>query len=446
MKKKSVSTKGKAVKSASKKLGFGLSSRAKRSRPQPINYMLSAVAANPGLISLAAGLVDYETLPTEHIAELVGEVMKTPKSSQLAMQYGSTEGLTQLRQALLEHLASLDDVAVDHWKADAGNIVVTNGSQQLLFILADVLVDPGDIVITAWPSYFVYTCVLESLGANVRCLEMDENGILPDSLEALLTDLEQAGQLPKVKIVYVTSYHQNPTGITLSADRRERMLEIVKKFSKHHRILLIEDAAYRELTFEGQAPPSIKKYDRDNKYVALLQTFSKPFAPGFKTGYGLLPSDLVEAVLNQKGNQDFGSANLCQHMLYAAISKGLYHKHVDVLRKNYKKKAHAMLDALNKHLGDFFPGKTHWTIPLGGLYVYLKLPKNIDTGVKGKLFKKALAEGVMYVPGEFCYGPDPARKIPNNMMRLTFGVAGIKEIQEGVARLAKAIKAVAAGK
>lgn len=432
--------------SAQKALGFGLSARARRSRPQPINYMLSVVLDKPNLISLAAGLVDYETLPTDHVAELVGELTKTPKSAQTALQYGSTEGLTQLRQMLLQHLASLDGVPTSHWKATPDNIVVTNGSQQLLFILADVLIDPGDIIITAWPSYFVYTCVLESLGATIRCLEMDDNGIIPDSLEALLAELDRTGQLPKVKVVYVTSYHQNPTGITLSADRRERVLEIVKKYSRHHRILLIEDAAYRELTFEGDTPPSIKKYDRDNQYVALLQTFSKPFAPGFKTGYGLLPGDLVDAVLNQKGNQDFGSANLCQHMLLTALQKGLYYKHVEKLRKNYHKKAHTMLEALKKHLGDFFPGQTKWTIPMGGLYVYLTLPQHIDTGLKSDLFKKALDEGVLYLPGEFCYGPDPARKIPTNRIRLTFGVAGMKDISEGVARLARAIKAVAAEK
>src|SRR5690606_11457796 len=137
----------------------------------------------------------------------------------------------------------------------------------------DILVEPGDIVITEWPSYFVYAVALESFGAEVRCVEMDEDGMIPEKLDALLAELAVADQLHRVKIVYTCDYHQNPTGITLSAERRPQVLEIVKRYSTQHRILLLEDAAYRELTYSGDAPPSIKRFDADNQFVALAQTF-----------------------------------------------------------------------------------------------------------------------------------------------------------------------------
>jgi len=216
----------------------------------------------------------------------------------------------------------------------ADDIVVTTGSQQMLFMLTDLIIDPGDIVITEWPSYFVFTGTLESAGAQVRCVDIDDQGMIPEKLDALLAQLTESGDLPRVKMVYTCDYHQNPTGITLSTERRPQILDIVKRYSQHPnadgRILLLEDAAYRELTFEGDPPPSIKKFDTTNEYVALLQTFSKPFSPGLKTGYGLLPQGLVEPVLLQKGNHDFGSNNLSQHLVLAAMKQGVYAEHVDV--------------------------------------------------------------------------------------------------------------------
>ncbi len=191
-------------------------------------------------------------------------------------------------------------------------------------------------------------------------------------------------------------------------------------------------------------PPSTKSYDRNHDFVALTQTFSKPFAPGVKTGYTLLPDDLVEPVLLQKGNHDFGSVNFCQHMLLSAMQEGLYHKHLADLRRRYTAKRDAMLAALDEHLGNGNFGDVKWTRPTGGLYVYLTLPESIDTGRDGKLFARALEEGVLYVPGEFCFGPDPTRKAPHNTMRLCYGKESIEKVVTGIERLAKAVKAVSA--
>ena len=419
---------------------FAFSVRARRAKAQPISFLMAQGLENPDLISLAAGLVDYDTLPAAEAARLAGEMLADAPAARAALQYGTTQGLETLRKTLLAHVARLDGWQPDQMNLTAADVVVTGGSQQLLFILSDVLVDPGDIVITSWPSYFVYTGTLEALGAEVRCVDMDAEGMVGESLEALLSHLADAGDLPRVKIVYIVSYHQNPTGITLAERRRGQIAGIVRKYSRDHRILLLEDAAYRELTFEGRAPGSMKRFDPRNEYVAVLQTFSKPFAPGLRTGYGLLPRDLVEPVILQKGNHDFGSASFCQHLLARAMDEGVYARHTAELCRSYAAKRDVMLAALDEHFGGL-PGCT-WTRPSGGLYVFLALDEHVDAGGDGALFKRAVEEGVLYVPGEYCYGPDPTRRAPRNTIRLSYGVCAPEQIRAGVAALARAIRAV----
>lgn len=444
---------------------FRFSQRACRTTEQPISYLMAAAVEQPGLISLAAGLVDYETLPGPQAAELLSDLLRDTARSRIALQYGTTQGLADLRQTVLEHMARLDGVSSDDLAASPDDVVISTGSQQLLFTITDVLVDPGDIVITERPTYFVYTGVLRTIGADVRAVDMDEQGMDPAALDETLGRIAREGNLSRVKIVYLCDYHQNPTGLTLAAGRRKAILEIVKRYSAEHRILLLEDAAYRELTYQegsglearglrsdsvpsqasglepqsSTAPPSIKSFDRENRYVALLQTFSKPFAPGVKTGYGLLPRDLVEAVLLQKGNHDFGSANLCQHLLLAAMKRGIYDEHVKVLCDHYATKRDAMLEALDERLGDL--DGAHWTRPSGGLYVWLTLPERFDTSRDGALFSRAIAEGVLYVPGIYCFPDTEQRPAPRSTMRLSFGVSTADQIRQGIARLARAIKA-----
>jgi len=336
-------------------------------------------------------------------------------------------------------VASLDGLTVDQLNATPENVIISSGSQQLLFILSDIFIDPGNIVIMAWPSYYVYTGTLQSMGAEVRTVEMDEAGIRTDDLENVLQSLAAEGKLQKVKILYLQTYHQNPTGLTLSAERRPIVVDLVKKYSTNHKILILEDAACRELTYEGQQLPSIKKYDPTNEFVLVTHTFSKTFAPGVRTGYALLPNDLVKPFMLQKGNHDFGSGSFCQHLLLAAMKKGVYQKHLAALCTRYTAKRDAMLEALEENLGGP-SGTIRWHKPSGGLYVYLTFPETIDTGQDGQLFQAALNEGVLYLPGEFCFGPDPTRRTPRNTMRLCFGKVSIEQIRQGIVRLAKAIQ------
>jgi 2-aminoadipate transaminase len=269
---------------------------------------------------------------------------------------------------------------------------------------------------------------------------MDEHGMDVDALEGLLDRLEAAGELPRVKLIYTVDYYQNPTGLTLGEARRPRLVELAKRFSKSGRILVLEDAAYRELRYTGGDLVSVKRFDEENRYVIYTGTFSKPCAPGLKTGFALLPRELVAPVLHLKSNHDFGSTNLAQHVIDRLMASGAYARHVGKLRAVYREKRDAMLRALEAEFGGV-PG-VRWTEPAGGLYVWLTFPEGVDAGPGGPLVAAALGAGVLYVPGEFGHVPDGAGRVPRNEARLSFGVADPAEIAEGVRRLRAAYTTV----
>jgi 2-aminoadipate transaminase len=263
-----------------------------------------------------------------------------------------------------------------------------------------------------------------------------------DLLDQRLSELDAAGELERVKLLYVCSYFDNPTGLTLSAQRRRDVMGVVQRWRKKHHFYVLEDAAYRDLVINPEDDvPSMKMLDEDNSLVILAQTFSKPLAPGLKTGYGFLPDDLLGPVMNQKGSHDFGSANLCQHIIHRLLASGEADRHIEVLREAYRAKRDAMLEALAEHLGDLkAAGQVDWTEPGGGLYVWLTLPEAINTDLKESLFQRCLEAGVLYVPGGFCFFAEPGRPVPQNHIRLSFGVPSVDENREGVRRLAQAIR------
>lgn len=411
---------------------LALSAKALRTVEPPISDLMARALQTPGLISFAAGLVDEETLPAAAARTVCRRVLATPACARAALQYGTTLGLKPLREALVEHIAGLEGRSARSMNLSADQILLTTGSQQSLYLVADTLVNPGDIVIAARPSYFVFTGVLSSLGARVLTVPMDDRGMIVSEVDRLLAKLSRTGELARVKFIYCTSYYQNPTGLTLSLSRRRELLAIAQRYSRRHRILIIEDAAYRELRYETNARPlpSIRSMDKTGQYVLLAQTFSKPFAPGLKLGYTAMPPDLLQQVLRQKGNHDFGSANLCQHIALEAMQSGAYAKHVRRLCGHYRRKRDLLLAALRQHL----PRRKdiHWTVPGGGLYVWLTLPDSIDTGGKGELFRRCLEAGVLYVPGEYAFAEQGTR----NQMRLCFGQVQTRQIREGMRRFA----------
>ncbi|MCA9071300.1 MAG: PLP-dependent aminotransferase family protein, partial [Planctomycetaceae bacterium] len=241
------------------------------------------------------------------------------------------------------------------------------------------------------------------------------------------------------------SYFENPSGVSLSADRREQVVEIARRWSKNHRICILEDAAYRELQYDGPTLPSVWSFDKTRDTVIYTQTFSKSFSPGVRVGYGIVPRDLVSPICDRKGNEDFGSANLNQHLMAQVFESGLYYPHVETVRDSYRLKRDTMLQAAEKYFRDI-PGVS-WFQPHGGLYVWMTLPEGVPTGFQSPLFEQAVKiEEVMYVPGELCFAADPQRpeteSRPQNHMRLSFGVQTPKGIDEGMKRLANAVRAI----
>jgi 2-aminoadipate transaminase len=418
----------------------GLSRRAHWAGGEPIaNLLMAKTLAHPELVSLAAGFVDHQTLPVEPTRQALDAIWADSQQARAALQYGTTVGYPPLREAVLERMLKADRRSRREMHVSVDQVVITAGSNQLLFLVSETLLDPGDMVICGAPSYFVYLGTLSSLGARAVGVETDQDGLIPEAVEHELTRREAAGQLRRVKAIYVTTYYDNPSGVTLSVERRAALVEIARRWSRHGKIHVIEDAAYRELRYYGEDTASLRAFDPDGQTVVHAGTFSKSFSPGIRVGWGILPPKLLEPVLAQKGNLDFGSPNLNQHLMASVLRLGLFDPHLQRLRHSYREKIDAILGAADELL-DPIEG-IEWVRPTGGLYVWLRLPEAIDTGLSGPLFDRAVQEGVLYVPGEYCYPKDglPPKK---NRIRLSFGIQSCPSIRRGIEALSRAIRQV----
>jgi 2-aminoadipate transaminase len=418
---------------------LNLSAVSLRTSPPAISRLLQQALETPGLISLAAGFADQESLPVAAAAEAIAGLAQDREEGLRALQYGTTQGDPGLRARLIEHLERNEQVPARTFRGAIERTVVTQGSQQLLYLVAEALVDPGDIVLVESPTYFVFLGVLETRGARVLGVATDRGGMRLDALKATLEEAEARELLGRVKLVYTISEHANPTGVSLAAQRRGPLVDLVREFStrSNHRIFVLEDAAYCGLTFANAEPPSVWRHDSEGETVILARTFSKTFSPGFKLGYGILPESLLGPVLRLKGNQDFGSSQFTQQLVDRLLASGTYEQHVAHLKQVYRRKRDVLLAALAEHFGAL-EGKVSWTRPVGGLFVWLTVPEGLDTGAEGPLFRRALEHGVLYVPGALAFADAPV-PAPRNHARLCFGVPGEADLVEGVRRLARAV-------
>jgi 2-aminoadipate transaminase len=394
--------------------------------------------ARPELISLAAGFVDQQTLPLEATQAAIEHMFVDQQRGQAALQYTTTMGDAVLRELLLERLQSADGAVLSDHDLSVDRVVLTAGSNELLYLLGEILLDESDIVLCPAPSYFVYLGGLANLGARSCGVAVDDHGLIPEALEETLQRLEQSGDLPRVKAIYVCTYYDNPSSLTLAADRRPRIVETARRYSRHGTIYVIEDAVYRDLRYFGPDIPSLLAADADGTTVIHTSSFSKSFSPGLRVGWGILPTALVEPFCNQKGNIDFGSPHFTQQVMAAVLQLGLFDEHLDMLRNSYRHKLEAMLAAIQQHFRPL--SHVRWLPAEGGLYVWMQV-EGVDTGSAGLLFHKALDKGVLYVPGIHCYPleGEPAR---HDMIRLSFGVQPAGRIREGIASLALAIEEV----
>lgn len=414
-----------------------LSKLGQRTAVPPISWLMHAALSRPKLISLAAGFTDNSTLPVEISRKLLNEILRSPKTGQPALQYGITAGENNLRALTAKHLQKLDG---GHDRAHSPErVLITGGSQQLLYMTLEALCDEGDIILVEDPTYFVFLSILQSRGIKARGVKLERDGIDLAHLEKVLERLKKSGELRRVKALYLVTYFQNPTGATTSLAKKSAALKLLKKFERAagHPIYLLEDAAYRELRFDhGADVPTALTLPGAKERVIYTGTYSKPYAPGARVGFGILPEPLFTTVQRIKGNHDFGTANLLQQLLAGALSSGFYDQHVAKVQKNYARKARVMKLALAEH----FPANVEIWESGGGLYFWARLPKGISAGVKSKVFQAALKADVLYVPGELCYADDPSRAKPDNEMRISFGSASEENIRKGIARLGRVLK------
>ncbi|WP_435005907.1 PLP-dependent aminotransferase family protein [Tundrisphaera lichenicola] len=400
---------------------------------------MQTALANPGLISLAAGFVDQQSLPHEITARVLAEILGDPVEGRRALQYGTTVGDLTLRRECVSLLERNERVAPGTFEGLESRVVITTGSAQLLYLVSEALLDPGDIVLVEAPTYFVFLGVLETRGVRAMGIGIDEGGMKLDDLEATLAGLEARGELDRVKLIYTVTEHSNPSGISLADDRRGALVELARRWSKRTRIHVLEDAAYRGLNYEGDEPTSVWRHDPEGETVILGRTFSKTFSPGIKLGFGVLPAHLVEPVVSLKGNHDFGTTNLTQQIMSRVLADGSYERHIAGLIAMYRRKRDVMLGALDEQFAPL-DGSVTWTRPKGGMFVWLSAPEGVDLGTKGPVLAKCLEEGVLYIPGSFAFPGEPG-PVPTHYARICFGVPSESDLTEGVRRLAVALAA-----
>jgi len=414
------------------------SEQARRTGPPPISWLMRDALEVPGMISLAAGFVDQASLPAKETAAICRSLFEKPETAQSALQYGSTFGDPGLRRTILNRLHQQNVLSPDA-SVSCDDIMIGNGSQQLLYLLSEALLDPGDIVLVEAPTYFVFLGILESLGARTIGLETDPEGVIPESLDETLYRLESEGEFGRVKYMYVMTYFANPTGRSWSVSRKNQIMEILRS---HRRgdlpLLLVEDGAYRALSDSGSVSPPLKALDENNDEVMYLESFSKCLAPGLKVGCAVGPGELIAKMVDIKGNHDFGTANLAQQILLRSIESDWYDSHIADVRKAYKEKRERLVELLAEQAGR----EISFEVPEGGFYLWVQLRGEKGTGPESALFRRALEEKILYVPGAYCYSADRPESRFCSSLRLSYGMISIEQLVEGVRRLGRAIQSI----
>jgi len=418
----------------------GFSQRAQAVEPPPIAWLMEQKLKYPALISLAAGFTDPDTLPDKETMQIMHQMAKSKAVMRTTLQYGTGSGRKRLRELTGQRIAELDHTASDKPAYDSERILITHGSQQFLYLVTEALCDAGDMVMVEAPTYFVYLSILKYFGVRAFSVPLKTDGIDLVAFEKKLEQLKQSGDLWRLKIIYLVTYHQNPTSQSMPLGKKQALMRLLARYERDagHPIYVMEDAAYRELGFVQEASaPSMLSLPGALKRVIYSGTYSKPFATGIRVGFGISPAPLARALEHIKGNQDFGTSELLQAILERALESRLYAKHLKLIQARYAQKAGRMVDAMKK----YFPSTVQWAAPQGGLYVWTKVPEPVDTGPRGELFEASLKQQVLYVPGCYAYAPDVMGPERNTAMRLSFGNASLHLIEEGIRRLGKSLRA-----
>jgi 2-aminoadipate transaminase len=375
---------------------------------------------DPGIISFAGGLPAPEVFPREEVEAATRRVLEEQGS--LALQYGATEGYRPLRELLVRHMS--------RYGIEVGpeNVLVTTGSQQALDLIGKLLINPGDHVATEDPTYLGAIQAFTSYQAEYLTVPIDDEGMVVDRLEVVLRAAP--------KFIYVLPNFQNPGGVTLSLERRRRLVELAARYGTP----VVEDDPYGQLRYEGAHLPPLVKLDADRNgcahgersfrgRVLYLGTLSKTLAPGFRIGWVVAPEEVIVKLTQMKQGADLHTSTFAQMVAYETARGGFLDQHVRRIRSVYGARRDAMLQALQRH----FPASVRWTRPQGGLFLWVTLPEGVDASA---LLPLALAEKVAFVPGS-AFHP---RGGGGNTFRLNFSYCAPDVIEEGIRRLSTVLR------
>ncbi|MDQ7097047.1 PLP-dependent aminotransferase family protein [Desulfosporosinus sp. PR] len=370
-----------------------------------IGEMLKA-AQNPSMISFAGGLPAHELFPDQALQRSFQRVFE--EQGKPALQYAQTAGHPPLREWLASQHSR------NGKPAKMENIVVTTGSQQGLSLLAQTFLDPGDVVFLEMPTYLGAIQAFQAFRAQLRMIPCDEQGIIPEELEKMLQEVTP-------KFLYLIPNYQNPSGKVMGLARRLQLLRVAQIYD----LLIVEDNPYGELRFEGEKLPNLLDLGEN---VIYLGTFSKVLAPGLRVGYIVAEEDIVDHLCQTKEGVDLHSNNLTQRAVVEFLQEGLLPGHIETLRKVYKERRQAMVEAIERYLGD----EVEMIVPAGGLFLWARF-KNIANSFD--YVEETIRQNVLYVPGSFFYTD---QRITSEV-RLNYSCSTPEVIDEGIRRLARAI-------
>ena len=370
--------------------------------------------APPGVLSLAGGLPNRATFPSEVLDELVMRLVR--EDAGIALQYAACEGVPSFRSYLADRQEQQQGR-----RPERAELIVTSGGMECIALACQSLLDPGDAVAVEAPTYLGALMAFARYEAEVHGIAMDADGLVVEALEERL----EAGLRPK--LLYVIPEYQNPTGRTLSLERREALVELCRR----HGVLILEDVAYREIAFDEGAPPSLWSLAPD--VVLQAGTFSKLFAPGVRLGWAAGPPAVIEELAAAKQTTDQCSGALGQRLVEEYGRAGHFERRLPAARELYAAHWRAVERAFERHM----PPGCAWSEPTGGFFTWLRLPDGLDAG---ELRAAAVEGGVTYVPGTPFYAGEGGR----DELRIAFSYLGEQELETAVERLAGVIAAARA--
>jgi len=396
------------------------STTARETRKSAIRELLK-LADRPEVISFAGGWPSPDLFPVDTINDLITKVLR--ERGRKVLSYSKAEGEARLKKELIRYMAK------DGVHAEAENILVLTGSQQGLDMLPKAFVDRGDVVFVETPTYVGAIQAFDNYGTCMVPVATDENGMDPAALERTIEEMQQRGEGRRLKMVYLIPDFQNPAGITMTEERRRGVLDVAGR----HGMLVVDDAPYRDLRFEGENVPSLYTMD-NNRSVISLYTFSKTLVPGLRVAWAVGPKELIDKFTTLKQSVDLCTSALSQHLVAEYLAAGLMERSLPEFKKDYRNKRDIMLSALDEYMPKL-DGLT-WTRPQGGLFIWVTLPRQLDAE---ELFHAAVRQDVAFVLGSAFH---PTGGL-GNCFRLNFSFAPPERIREGISRLGRALAAYA---